>query len=167
MTNRVFSSFNHFTAFDNFISFNSKSIISLRVQCTSITNGVLSSYDRFTAYYNCMSYNFRNLISPRVQCTKTTNRVISSFDRFTDYYNRKWGKTSKSLICPMSSVHKYHKSCSAQWPFYLLQLYEVWRPSTNQYEVKLQKSHISVSSVHKYQKWCSKLIWPIRGLLQL
>ena len=41
----------------------------------------------------------------------------------------------------MSSVHKYHKSCSHfNWPFYgLLQLYEL----------KLQNSHISVSSVQR------------------
>ena len=53
MTNRVFSSFNHFTAFDNFKSFNSKSLISLRVvyvKYTSITNRFLSSFDRFTVF---------------------------------------------------------------------------------------------------------------------
>ena len=33
--------------------------------------------------------------------------------------------------------------------------------------VKLQKSHISVSSVHKYHKSCSEFIWPIYDLLQL
>ena len=56
-------------------------------------------------------------------------------------------------------MHKYHKSYfQLIWPFYgFLQLYEV----------KLQKSHISVSLVHKYHKSCSELIWPFYGLLQL
>ena len=34
-------------------------------------------------------------------------------------------------------------------------------------QVKLQKSHISVSSVHKYRKSCSLLIRPFYGFLQL
>ena len=94
----------------------------------------------------------------------------------------------------MSSLHKYHKSCSELiWPFYgLLQVYEVrlqksyifvssvhkYHKSCFQliwpfygllqlYEVKLQKFHISVSSVHKYHKSCSELIWPFYDLLQL
>ena len=56
-------------------------------------------------------------------------------------------------------MHRYHKSYfQLIWPFYgFLQLYEV----------KLQKSHISVSSVHKYHKSCSELIWPFYDLLQL
>ena len=70
---------------------------------------------------------------------------FSSFDRFTalQLYEEKLQKSHISV----SSVHKYHKSCSEFiWPFYdLLQLYEE----------KLQKSHISVSSVHKYHKSCS------------
>ena len=59
----------------------------------------------------------------------------------------------------MSSVNKYHKSCSELiWPFYsLLQLYAE----------KLQKSHISVSSVHKYHKSCSQLIWPFYSFFEL
>ena len=34
----------------------SKTLISPRVQCTSIRNRVLSWFDRFSDYYNCMSY---------------------------------------------------------------------------------------------------------------
>ena len=55
-------------------------------------------------------------------------------------------------------MQKYHKSYSQlNWPFSgFLQLYEV----------KLQKSHISVTWVHKYHKSCSELIWPFYGLFQ-
>ena len=70
-----------------------------------------------------------------------------------------WSKISKNLISLWVQWTRYHKSCSQLiWPFFgLLQLYEV----------KLQKSHISVSLVHKYRKSCSQLIWPFCSLLQL
>ena len=115
------------------------------------TNRVLSSFDRFTTYYNCMRKNFKNLISPWVQCTSITNRVLSIIWPFYDLLQLYEEKLQKSHIS-VSSVHKYHKSCSEFiWPFYdFLQLYEE----------KLQKSHISVSSVQKYKKSCSRLIWP-------
>ena len=77
-------------------------------------------------------------------------------------------------------LHKNHKSCTKLiWPFYgILQLYEV----------RLQKSHNSLTSVqsitnrvlssfdrfsgsmrseHKYHKSCSELTWPFYSLLQL
>ena len=134
-----------------------KNLISPGVQCTSITNRVLSSFDRFTAYYNCMRKNFKNLISLHeftAHRFSITNRVLSSrvliwpFYGFLQLYEEKLQKSHISV----SSVHKYHKSCSEFiWPFYdFLQLYEE----------KLQKSHISVSSVQKYKKSCSRLIWP-------
>ena len=82
----------------------------------------------------------KNLIFQWVQCTSVANRVICSFDRFKAYYNCMRSNLKKSHISA-GSEHKYHKSCSQLiLPFYgLLQLYEV----------KHEKSHISVSSVHK------------------
>ena len=56
-------------------------------------------------------------------------------------------------------MHRYHKSY-----FQLILPFYVFRQL---YEVKLQKSHISVSSVHKYHKSCSEFIWPFYYLLQL
>ena len=115
-------------------------------------------FNRFPASYNCMSKKFKNLISPWVKCTSVTKRVLSSFDRFTACY-KCMRKNFKNLISPWVQCTSITKSCSQIiWPSHgLFQLYEI----------KLQKSHISVSSVHKYHNSCFQLIWPFYVFLQL
>ena len=131
------------------MSYNFRTLISPWVQCTKTTNRVFSSFDRFAAYYNCMSQNFKNLIYPSVKCTNIRNGVLSSNDRFTATYIC----MSKNFRChiSLSSVHKYYKSCSQLvWPFYgLLQLNEV----------KVKKSHLSISSVSQIVFWTHLKVW--------
>ena len=79
ITNRVFSWFDHFTAYNNCMSKNVTELISPRVLWTSIRILVPSSFDLFKAYYNCISKNVTRLINPRVLCKSFTNRYLNWF----------------------------------------------------------------------------------------
>ena len=120
------------------------------VQCTSITNRVLS-YGFLQLYEVKLQKSHIREFSAQVSQIVTILRLSEFIWPFYDLLQLYEEKLQKSHIS-VSSVHKYHKSCSEFiCPFYdFLQLYEE----------KLQKSHISVSSVQKYKKSCSRLIWP-------
>ena len=92
---------NHVTAFHNIRSFNSKNVITLRAQCTSITNRVFSSFDRFTAFYNCTRKNFKNLIISMISVITSIDdscsQLIWPFYGLLQLYDE---KNLKNLISP-------------------------------------------------------------------
>ena len=115
------------------------------VQCRKITNPVLSPIDRFTASYNCLSLKLQNLIFREFSAQASQIVFWAQFDRFTAYYNC-MRYDFKNLISPWiqctSITNRVPSSFDRFTAYY------------NMYEIKLQKSHILVSSVQKYHKSC-------------
>ena len=179
--NRFLSLFDHFTAYYNCMTWNVTKLISPPFQCTSITNRVLRLFDPFTAFYNCMTWIVRKLISPPFQCTSITNRVLRLFDQFyglLQLYDLKCQKTHISAI----SVHKYLQIVFIAYLTVLRLITTVWPEMSENsylrlfsaqvsqivflanltvfttllqlYDLKCQKTHISVISVNKYHKSC-------------
>ena len=145
--------------FHNFISSNSKNLMSPCVWCTSITNRVLSSNNRFTALLQLHKQKLQRChisLSSVHKYDKSCSQLIWPFYCLLQLYEVKLKKSHISI----SSVHKYHKSC-------VLNSFLTFSGFLHLYEVKLQKSYISVSSVHKYQKSCSQVTWPFYIFLQL
>ena len=162
-----------------------KNLLSPWVKCTSIKNRVLSSLDRFTVFTTVwaktskISYlcEFSAQVSQIVfsahltvlrfittvwgktskisflrefSAQSITNRVLSSFDRFTVFYNcMRWN--FKNLISPwVQCTSITNPVLSYIWPFYgFLQLNEV----------KLKKSHMSMSSVSQIVFWTHLKVW--------
>ena len=117
-----------------------------KLQKSHISVSSVHKYHKSCSEFNWPFYDLLQLYEEKlqksliVQCRITKfsaqvsqSRVLSFSLTVLRLITTVWGKTSK-ISYPVSSVHKYHKSCSELiWPFYgLLQLYEV----------KLQKSHI-------------------------
>ena len=111
ITNCVLCWFDRFTACYNCMRKNVTSLISPWVHWTSITNRVFSLLHRSRAFYHYIKKNVTKLISTRILWTSITNRVLSRFDRFMSYLNCIKKNYNKTDIF-VSSVYKYHRSCS-------------------------------------------------------
>ena len=94
-----------------------KNLISLWVQCTSITNRVLSSFWSFFGLlqlYEVKLQKSHTFVSSVHKYRKSCSQLIWPFCSLLQLYEVKLEKFHISV----SSVHKYRKSCSQlNWPF--------------------------------------------------
>ena len=163
------------------MTWNVRKLISPPFQCLSITNRVLSLFDRFTAYFNCKSRSDTKLISPWFQCRSIRNRVLSLLDRFAAYYNCMSGNLKilvfRDFSAQVSQIvflayFNGLRLITTVWPEMLqklisppfqctnitnhyFRLFDRFTSLLQLYELKSQKTGISVISVHKYHKSCS------------
>ena len=68
-----------------------------------------------------------------------------------------------TTVWPEMSENSYLHHFSAQVSQIVFFAYLTFYGLLQLYDLKCQKSHISVTSVHKYQISFSKLIWPLYG----
>ena len=85
------------------MSWNLRKLVSLPIQCISITNRVLSFSDSFTACYHSMTWNDRKLICPQFMC-KVWKIVFLAYLTVLRLITTVWPEMSEnSYLCDFSA----------------------------------------------------------------